>query len=268
LKHIDWLIDTNQTLKTADGKTIKVFEFHHQQDVSILSAWAKHFRNHYCLDSEIDSLRKGTGYSRAEYLKEIKFPDGKIKPGPSIRAGDFGEILVADYLQYVMNYWVPRTRYCDKVIRNESSKGCDIIGFKIFNKKSISSRDTLAVYEAKTKFSGNTPKNRLQDAVQDSMKDVRRKPESLNFIKQKLIQKGQSEQSLQVERFQDPEDKPYKEFSGAVALFSTACFDAECVSVTNTSGHPNKNNLVLIVIHGEDMMPLVHRLYRRAADEA
>jgi len=167
-----------------------------------------------------------------------------------------------------MNYWIPRTRYCDKVIRNESSKGCDIIGFKIFNKKRISSRDTLAVYEAKAKFSGNTPKNRLQDAVQDSMKDVRRKPESLNFIKQKLIQKGQSEHSLQVERFQDPEDKPYKEISGAVALFSTSCFDAKCVSETNTSSHPNKNNLVLIVIHGEDMMPLVHRLYRRAADEA
>ncbi len=268
MKHIDWLIDTKQTLQTADGKTINVFEFHHQQDDSVLSAWAKHFRNHYCLDSEIDSLRKGTSYSRAEYLKEIKFPDGKNKPGPSIRAGDFGEILVADYLQYVMNYWVPRTSYCDKVIRNESSKGCDIIGFKIFNKKRISPRDTLAVYEAKAKFSGNTPKNRLQDAVRGSMKDIRRKPESLNFIKQKLIQKGQLEHSTQVERFQDPEDKPYNEISGAVALFSTACFDAECVSETNASSHPNKSNLVLIVIHGEDMMPLVHRLYRRAADEA
>lgn len=268
MKHIDWLIDTKVRLKTVDGKTVQVLEFRHRNDDKILSDWAKHFRNHYCLDSEIDSLRKGTSYSRAEYLKEIKFPDGKIKPGPSIRAGDFGEILVADYLQYVMNYWVPRTRYCDKVIRNESSKGCDIIGFKIFNKKGISSRDTLAVYEAKAKFSGNTPKNRLQDAVRDSMKDIRRKPESLNFIKQKLIQKGQSEHSLQVERFQDPEDKPYKEISGAAALFSTSCFDAECVSATNTSSHPNKNNLVLIVIHGKDMMLLVHRLYRRAADEA
>jgi len=268
LKHIDWLTDTKQTLKTVDGKNVKVFQFNHLQDDKVLSAWAKHFRNHYCLDSEIDSLRKATGYSRAEYLREIKFPDGKVKPGPSIRAGDFGEILVADYLQYVMNYWVPRIRYCDKVVRNESTKGCDIIGFKIFSEKTISPRDTLAVYEAKAKFSGNTPQNRLQDAVQDSMNDVRRKPESLNFIKHKLISKNQSKYALRVERFQNPEDRPYKEISGAAALFSTACFDAECISETNTSGHPNKDNLVLIVIHGEDMMPLVHRLYRRATDEA
>ena len=268
MEHIEWLVDTKQTLKTADGKNIKVFQFNHQQDDKVLSAWAKHYRNHYCLDSEIDSLRQGTSYSRAEYLREIKFPDGKVKPGPSIRAGDFGEILVADYLQYVMNYWVPRIRYCDKVVRNESTKGCDIIGFKIFSEKRTSSRDTLAVCEAKAKFSGNTPKNRLQDAVQDSMNDVRRKPESLNFIKRKLISTNQSKYALRVERFQNPEDRPYKEISGAAALFSTACFGAECISETNTSGHPNKDNLVLIVIHGEDMMTLVHRLYRRAADEA
>jgi hypothetical protein len=197
----------------------------------------------------------------------VKFPGG-TKPGPSIRAGDFGEIFVADYLQYIMNYWVPRTRYCDKAIRNESTKGCDVIGFKLFNQKSFSSKDTLAVYETKAKFSGNTPKNRLKDAVLDSMKDVRRKPESLNYIKQKLIQKGQLKRSLHVERFQNPEDKPYKEISGAVALFSTSCFDAKCVSNTNTSDHPNRNNLELMVIHGKEMMPLVHRLYRRAANEA
>lgn len=268
MKHIQWLVDTGRSLKAVDGKTIQVFEFRHQEDDEVLSDWAKHFRNHYCSDSEIDSLRKGTSYSRAEYLSEIKFPDVRIKLGPSIRAGDFSEILVADYLQYVMNYWVPRMRYCDKVTRNESSKGCDIIGFKLFNKKGTSPKDTLAVYEVKAKFSGNTPENKLQDAVLDSMKDIRRKPESLNFIKQKLIQKGQLKHSLQVERFQDPEDIPYKETSGAVALFSTSCFDAKCVSATNASSHPNKGNLVLIVIHGKDMMPLVNSLYRRAADEA
>lgn len=169
MKHIEWLVDTKQTLKTADGKNIKVFQFNHQQDDKVLSAWAKHYRNHYCLDSEIDNLRQGTSYSRAEYLRKIKFPDGKVKPGPSIRAGDFGEILVADYLQYVMNYWVPRIRYCDKVVRNESTKGCDIIGFRILNEKRTSPKDTLVVYETKTKFSGSIPKNRLQDAVQDSM---------------------------------------------------------------------------------------------------
>jgi len=267
LEHIKWLTNTGKTLKTADGKTIKIYHFNHQQDEKVFSAWAKHFRNHYCPDSEIDTLRKGTGYSRSEYLTNVKFPDIKDAPGPSIRSGDFGEILIADYLEYSLNYWVPRIKFCDKASRNESTKGCDIIGIKFFNKKKITSRDMLTIYEVKAKFTGSQ-ENKLQEAVNDSMKDPRRKPESLNFIKQKLIQKGQSEQASQVERFQNPEDHPYNETFGAAALFSIANFNEKTISETNTADHPNNNILELLVIHGKDMMSLVHSLYRRAADEA
>lgn len=268
MKHIKWLIDTKVRLKTVDGRTVRVLEFRHQKDEIVLSDWAKHFRSHYCLDSEIDSLRRGTGYSRAEYLRKIKFPDGKVTPGPSIRAGDFTEILFADYLQYVLQYWVPRTRYCDKASRNESTKGCDIIGFKIQNVSKDSLNDTLAILEAKSKLSGNKPVNRLQDALQDSMKDITRKAESLNAMKQRLIVNKKTRLSSRIERFQNSEDRPYKEISGAVALFSTTCYDDKCISESDASGHKNKDNLMLIVAHGKDMMKLVHNLYRRAADGA
>jgi hypothetical protein len=91
-KHLKWLIDTRKRLKTSDGKNIEIWEFKHNNDDAILSAWAKHFRNHYCFDTEIDSLRNGTGYSRRDYLNNIKLPDSLVTPGTSIRAGDFGEI--------------------------------------------------------------------------------------------------------------------------------------------------------------------------------
>ena len=159
--HLRWLTNTGKRIITADGKTIEVWEFKHKNDEDILSAWATHFRNHYCLDSEIDSLRNGTGYSRAEYLKKIKFPDATTAPGPSIRAGDFAEILVADYLRYILGYWVPRTRYVDKTIRNESTKGCDTIGLKIIKDGKMSENDVLAIYESKTQFSGSRPKPNL-----------------------------------------------------------------------------------------------------------
>ena len=266
--HLSWLIDTGQRLKTADANTVQVLEFRHQKDDKVLSEWAKHFRNHYCLDSDIDILRKGTGYSRAEYLNQIKFPDASAKPGPSIRSGDFGEILVADYLQYLLDYWVPRTRYCHKAVRNESTKGCDIIGFKIFNEGQESTKDTLAVYEVKASLTGNKSDNKLQEAVQDSAKDVTRKAESLNALKQRLLDQGQTGLSSLVERFQNSEDHPYREVSGAVALFSTSCYMPTHASATDASKHPNSDNLMLIVIHGPDMMKLVHELYRRAADEA
>lgn len=267
-KHLEWLKDTGERLTLSDGKIVEVWELCHRKDNSVLSVWAKHFRNHYCLDSDIDDLRRGYRCSRTEYLNRIKFPDPSVKPGPSIRSGDFGEILVADYLQYLLGYWVPRTRYNDKTVRNESEKGCDIIGFKFLREGKNSKGDTLAIFEAKAQFSGNRANPRLQDAVNGSAKDHARKAESLNAIKQRLRDKQLLEKASLIERFQDPEDHPYKEIYGAVALFSTPVFDKKEVSKTVTNSHPNASELILIVIRGDDMMPLVHELYRRAADEA
>lgn len=266
-EHINWLIDTRERLTTADGKTVEVWEFRHEENDEILSKWARHFRNHYCLDIEIDFYRQGYGYTKTEYLINIKFPDSTTAPGPSIRAGDFGEILISDYLEYILQFWVPRTRYANKTIRNESTKGSDIIGFKLVGEEE-SPEDTLAILESKTQFSGTQANPRLQDAVNDSAKDRIRKAESLNAIKQRLKENGFREDALKIDRFQNPADRPYKEISGAVALFDRTIFDRNLISETTTNHHPNSGNLILLVIHGENFMNLVHDLYRRAANEA
>ena len=266
-EHTNWFEDAGK-LTTANGRTVTVLDFSHKDDDEILSAWAKHFRNHYCLDTEIDALRKGTRHSRASYLAEIKFPDKSAGFGPSIRAGDFAEILIADYLEYVLEFWVPRTRYGDKTIRNESTKGCDIIGFKFFRKSKESPKDMLALFEAKAQFSGRNPRPRLQDAVDGSAKDQLRKAESLNASKQRLLRDGQADGVETVERFQDIEDRPYTELSGAAALFCTSVYDEDAIKQTKANSHPNSGNLVLVVVRGKDMMALVHDLYERAADEA
>jgi hypothetical protein len=44
-KHLKWLVDTGERLKTADGKIIQVWELRHGDDAAMLSDWAKHFRN-------------------------------------------------------------------------------------------------------------------------------------------------------------------------------------------------------------------------------
>ncbi|GBE53742.1 hypothetical protein BMS3Bbin14_02244 [bacterium BMS3Bbin14] len=267
-KHIEWLVDTGERLMTADGKEVEVWEFRHQNDNGVLSAWAKHFRNHYCFDTEIDYWRKGFKYSRVDYLNNIKFPDPTAAPGPSIRAGDFSEILVADFLEYLLGYWVPRTRYGDKTIQNESTKGCDILGFDFFEEGNISPKDTLAIFEAKAQFSGKKSKPRLQDAVDGSAKDYTRKAESLNAIKQRLHGLNEFEKAEKIDRFQNDVDYPYKEVYGAVALFEKALLDPAVVASTITADHPYSGNLALVVIRGSEMMTLVHELYRRAADEA
>lgn len=267
-KHTEWLVDTGDRLNTANGKEVEVWEFRHEKDETVLSAWAKHFRNHYCFDSELDYWRKGYKCSRAKYLNNIKFPDPKDAPGPSIRAGDFSEVLVADFLEYLLGYWVPRTRYGDKTIRNESTKGSDIIGFQIVQDGKASSRDKLAIFEAKAQFSGRKPKARLQDAVDDSAKDITRKAESLNAIKQRLHGRNKLDDAKKIERFQNEVDHPYKEVYGAVALFENPLFNRSLTSATDSSVHPFSGDFALVVIKGDQMMALVHELYRRAADEA
>lgn len=268
LEHLEWLVDTGKRLKTADGKPVRVMELRHMKDDGVLSAWAKHFRNQYCRDDQIDELRKGTGLSRAEYLRTIKFPDESSAPGPSIRAGDFGEVLVTDYLECALAYWLPRTRYDNKTVRNESTKGTDIIGFKIVAPGRDDPKDALALFEAKAQFTGGAPNGRLQAAVDGSAKDEIRKAESLNAIKQRFLDRGHSAEVQTVERFQNPEDRPYSEEYGAVALLSSAVFDKKDLGTTTTATHPHADKLTLIVIHGPELMPLVHELYRRAADEA
>lgn len=264
----NWLAKTDGII-SIDGKLIEVWELSCDKDNhNIMSAWATHFRNHYCPDEQIDRLRKGTKLSRSEYLLAIKFPDKIKAPGPSIRAGDFAEIVAADYLEFVLGYWVPRTRYNDKTIRNESTKGSDTIGFLFEFDDRFSANDTLAILESKAQFSGTKYSGTLQKAIDDSAKDVIRKAESLNAIKQRFIDKDDIDNELKIQRFQDELDVPYKQLYGAVSHIDNDLFDPILINTCSISNHPYSDDLLLIVVKGDNMMKLVHHLYERAANEA
>src|SRR4051812_38471062 len=97
--HTAWLKKTGAKIQTADGVAIAVYELDvDHADSPALTRWAKHFREHYCLDAQIDRLRKGTNKSRAQHLTDLVFPDKSEDFGPATRSGDFAEILIADLL--------------------------------------------------------------------------------------------------------------------------------------------------------------------------
>lgn len=269
MEHITKWLNQIASISTHEGRNIECYSLNHQQDNTILSAWAKHFREHYCPDSMIDSLRSGTGLSRKDYLEQLVFPDHQAAPGPSIRSGDFGELLVADYLDFSLGYWVPRSRMQNKAVRDESVKGCDVIGFKIANSKRETINDELVIYECKSSLTTTTELNRLQTAVDFSAKDTLRKAEALNFLKRKLIEK-QDQMAQTVERFQNSEDRPYKETNGAAAILSSSLFSKMSSNFPTTQGndHPNPTRLKLLIIKGTDLIQFVHALYTRAANEA
>lgn len=267
MHHVQNWLNQIASVTTTGGQNIEVWTLNHTQDPAVLSPWARHFREHYCPDNIIDALRNGTGLSRKEYLEQIVFPDRRNAPGPSIRAGDFAELLIADYLEYHLNYWVPRARMEAKAVRNESVKGCDVIGFRILRDGVKSPNDELVIYESKAKLTAGGDENRLQTAVTDSAKDSLRKAEALNFLKRRMIER-QDQNSNRVQRFQNPAEDPYVEINGAAAILSSDVFNSQNLQTTDISQHPNSANLRLLVIHGQELMPFVHALYDRCGDEA
>jgi hypothetical protein len=264
--HVAWLSDTGDVIETADGRRVEVWVLQHADYPAILSAWATHYRQHYCRDEDLHDLVADTGLSNADFLTSIKFPDAVAGFGPSTRAGDFGEILVADFIEYVLGYWCPRQgRFEDRENRNVPSKGTDVIGFS-FADEEPSPNDELLVIESKAGFR-QTNKNRLQQAINDSSKDLVREAMSLSAIKQRLL-KINRDDALKVGRFQNQGDKPFKRTNVAVAVLDDEVFNKMALNKSDASEHPNGDNLRLIIIRGTSMMDLVHALYARAANEA
>lgn len=263
-QHTKWLKPVSEVIKTTCGKSYQVFEFDHDTDNHIvMSAWAKHFRNHYCLDSEID-LIKDPKKSKSEFLLEYKFPHASVAPGPSIRAGDFAEVLVADYLRFIRAYYVPSTRYDQKAIANESTKGTDILAFKF---GAASMQDEMLVYEVKAALT-KTDENKMQEAINHSIKDQRRMAEALQATKERLLHKQDKEGFLQLARFQNSEENPFVTKFGAASVLTKVSYFVDHLESVDTQAHPGNATLELLVIVGKDFMSLAHSLYERAANEA
>lgn len=266
--YLNYLKKVDVSLTSADGRKIDVWELSVPDLDSSLGEWARKFRQHYCLDEEIDELREGTGLSRTEYLVQLIFPDEKSPPGPGVRSGDFAELLISDYIEHHLGFWVPRGKYAEKANRNESVKGVDILGFKVIEAGKESPTDTLLAFEVKAQLSEGKYADRLQTAVDDSSKDYLRSAYTLNATKRRLRSSGFLEDALVVQRFQSIADRPYIFSSGAAAVLSGETYDEAALQATNTASHNNVAFLELMVVRGNHLMTLVHALYDKAANEA
>lgn len=266
--YLKYLRKGPHALKTADGCSIDIWELSLPTDNAYLSDWALRFRRQYCPDDEIDELREGTELSRAEFLLQLVFPDKQKAPGPGIRSGDFAELLIADYVEYHLGFWVPRDKYAEKASRDESVKGVDILGFKVVNTAFASENDTLLAFEVKAQLVEGKYEGRLQTAIDDSSKDYLRSAMTLNATKRRLRRAGQLKGALIVQRFQNLVDRPYVYRSGAAAVLSGKAYDETALQGSTVAEHQNTVNLELIVIRGTDLMTLTHALYQKAADEA
>lgn len=260
MRYLDSLVKIKD-INTNEGEIVEVFELLPNIDDEAFNEWATFFRQNYCVDDILDLLIQGTGMTKQEYLLSQKFPDAKEGFGPGTRSGDFAELLVSDYLEFILGYVVHRERYKNKFNRSSSTQGTDVIGYKLYGTKP-SSNDELVTFEVKAQASGIEAKNRLQDAINDSYKDAIRKGETLSALKQIYIEKSNYEKASQVERFQNKPDRPYTEKYGAAAVHDTTTYSEELIKKVELNG----SKRWMIVVTRDNLMNLVHRLYEVASN--
>lgn len=250
-----------QEIKLANGNTVRVFELEELND-QMLQKWACHFRQTYCPDSKIDILRRGTGLSRKDYLTNRVFPDAGQGFGPATRLGDFAELLIADYLTYVQDFYVPKDRYVAKFNRSTSSQGTDVIGLKK-RLPEDTLEDELIIIEVKAKATNNAPINRLQEAVDDVQKNEDEKVAvTLNAMKHRALDRDDMEMVCLVERFQNMVDNPFTIRYGAAAIQDKSLYDRPLVESTSAEDYVK----TLLFINRKQLMNLVNELYEKAAD--
>ena len=212
----------------------------------------------------MEEMASSLGLRHEDYLKTYKFPDPLDNWGKNVMIGDFSEILVADYLQYVLNFVVPRTRYNSKINRNRSTQGSDLIAYNVANSDEWSQKDELLVFEVKAQSAEAKAKARLQEAVEHSSKDITRLAESLVASAEILVRVGRLNQAKVVQRFLNGTDRPYVIRYAAAAVHSTSSFSRGLIQQLDTSQHPSAE-VQLMVVHCERLMEFINNMYERAS---
>ena len=262
--YIKYLTQENSII-TDEGKQIEIFNLDIQDDPEIFEDWAKQFRRNYCSDDELAEMIGSMNISPKEYLEKFKLPsDSGI--GLSTMSGDFGEILVSDYLQYIEEYVVPRTRYDSKVNKDTSTQGSDVLGYK--QDSSNVSNDEVVVVEVKSSASDSSSpkaKNKLQEAINHSDKDFERFSTSIvaSYLR---LKKTNSDQANVVERFLNITDKPFNVIYGAVAVYSNQSYDIDVIKKVDSKKHRAFQKLRILVIHSDELMKFIRELYSKASE--
>lgn len=257
-------LKSNESIITKEGKSVQVFHLKIKDDLEIFEEWAKQFRRNYCSDSELKEMTRIMNITPSEYLKKNKLPSG-IGLGLSTMSGDFGEILVADYLQFVEKYTVPRTRYKIRENKDNSTLGSDVLGYKIYSLEP--KEDEVIVMEVKSSAS-NSPrskdKEKLQEAIDHSNKDFKCFSTSIvaSYLK---LRTTNPEQANIVERFLNIVDKPFNVIYGAVAVHSNRSYDRAVIKEVVAKNHRSFHDLKLFVIYSDNLMDFIKNIYEKAS---
>lgn len=260
----------DRSITTSSGKEIQVYKLNSESlDDNSLNNWALGLRDNYVEQIHLKSLVKGTGLTQKEYLEKNVFPNHQDKIGASTMSGEFGEILVYDYINFVLKYYITRTRYLEKINPNMPVPGSDVIGYKVKNANKPCKSDHLIVAEVKTRSSkvGNKTslcEKTVTNAIEHSIKDRVRIGESLNAEKRRLLNRLRYDEAKIVERFQNKTDNPFTLDFFAVTVLDNELYSEEMILDAVNSQHENLKSTNVLIIHSKELKLFLRGLYRRA----
>lgn len=222
---MQWLV--KETPIVINGYSCSCYKLDWTVDEKLLEDWALHIRRHYIRDDDLSKLTSFRKISTAEYLQKYKIPQFTCKDrgGPRIVPGDFAEILVADILQFLDNYIVPRYKQVLRANPYSSEQGSDVVAYRfVKGSRQPSGDDEIVIVEVKSAVSRKSDREavrRIVDAVKGSKKDRdnTRDAMTLNYLMERSLQEEDWSTAEELKRFLDRGEHPYREsFHSAVTL--------------------------------------------------
>ena len=260
--YIDWLVEEkNKVIKNSIPLTC--YKLDYSIDESVLDDWALHIRKNYIDDDQLLDDASINDMSVEQYLKEYVIPQKEDELGPTARSGDITEIIVADLLEFVFNYSVPRYKMKNRSGKANSQQGTDVIAYKFYNSdKFPNEKDELIAVEVKGVLSSDTY-DPIKSAIKDSQKDDHRLARSIDYCRKRLQELGATEESNEVKRFLLKPDNNYKLSFAAAAVSSRETVDDVIVLDVLGEDLEIRSGQKIFYIHGKKLMELAHNIYER-----
>ncbi len=262
-KYIDLLVKSASNT-VVDCVKIKCFTLPKDRecDDDVIADWALHVRRHYIFDEKLASKIQRRSVPVEEHLRTYVIPNVRIT-----MAGDFGEMLVADILEYEEGYRIPRYKHCDRTDKNQSDRGSDVIGYKVADSKSNSVEDELIVVEVKAQTSRGYVKGVVSSAIKDSEKDrvnlcqvdKSRLGMTLNYIETRSADYGDDVTAEVMRRFSNAAEFPCVIRYGIGAIAATD--NAHALLEKNYQYADFETFHKVLLLGGVDLAKLLTRIY-------
>lgn len=238
-------------------------------DDNLLDEWAMHVRRHYVRDDDLQHYASFLGISVSEYLKHHKIPqyDGEDRRGSSIIPGDFAEILMADILQFMEDYIVPRYKHVMRTNPYASEQGSDVIAYRYAKEAGNPSReDELVVMEVKSAVGRKSDRvvgERITSAITGSVKDrdKARDAMTLSYLMERSLKEGDLETAADLKRFMNRGDHPWTDSYRSAVTFDTAVLRGGVIEIDDLP--VDFPGIPLTFVKAKDFLALIKDVYAR-----